>query len=328
MENKSGNSEINLLSQTTAQSDISSEENQDKQSNRKNVLILLLLISVIGNGFLYWMYWQEKSRANIVVTEKETIIVERENVKADLVQLQEDYSALQTSDQKIQAEVDEKRQQIAELLVEAEKHKSDAYFISKLKKETETLRKIMQGFVRTIDSLGIMNKSLLTENVHVRTQFLSEKEKTEQLSKEKDDLQGLINTGSKLSATETRATGVNVRAGGNKESVTKRARKMDKIKVSFTIRENTLAKKGSKEVFLRILTPDGKELSRALDDANSFSFRGLRGFFCARQTINYDNQEVPMALYAESKAGFIPGKYIVEVYCEQSLIGQTTLTLD
>jgi flagellar basal body-associated protein FliL len=307
---------------------VTPEAEQEKKPKKRILLVLLLLISLGGNGVLFWFYLQERNRANVVITEKETVIVERENIKADLVQLQTDYGTLQTSDKKIQGELDEKKEQIAKLIVEAEKHKNDAYFISKLKKETETLRKIMQGYVRTIDSLGIMNKTLLTENVHVRTQFLSEKEKAAQLSQDKENLQDVINVASLLKANGTKAMGINLRSGGKKESETKRARKTDKIKVTLTVAQNDIAKKGNRDVYLRIMTPDGKELARALDDANSFAFNGVRGFFCARQTIKYDNKEVPVALYAENKAGYIPGKYIIEVYCDQAMMGQTTLTLE
>ena len=307
---------------------VKTEGKNEKKSDKKSLFLTLLIVSVIGNGILFWLYWQERGRANTIITEKQTIIVERENIKSDLEKLKEDYGALETSDKKIQADVEEKKAQIEQLIVEADKHKNDGYYIAKLKKETETLRKIMVGYVHTIDSLNTQNKTLLTENVKVRTQYVSEQEKTTQLAKEKDDLQGVINTGSILRGSGTKAMGVNVRSGGKKESETSRARKADKIKVSLTIGENTIAKKGNREVYLRILTPDGKELARAMDDANSFSFNGVRGFFCARQTINYDNKELPLALYAESKNGFIPGKYIAEVYCEGSQIGQSTFTLE
>lgn len=304
------------------------ESKSIKRSNNKSVITVLFYFSLLANAILIWLYWQQKNRTDIVVTEKQTVIIERENIQSDLIQLQSEFSNLQTSDKKIQAELDEKKEQIAQLLIEAEKHKNDAYFISKLKKESETLRKIMQGYVRTIDSLGTLNKTLLTENVKVRTQYLSEQEKSSQLIREKDDLQGVINAGSILRATGTTATGVSIRSGGKRESTTSRARKVDKIKVELTISANSIAKKGTRDVFLRIITPDGKELARALDDANSFSFKGSRGFFCARQSIDYTNNEIPLVLYAENKAGYLPGKYIVEVYCEQSAIGQTTLELD
>jgi len=304
------------------------EAPKEKKSNRKTGLLIFAFLSLAGNGVLGWLYWQEKNRADTVKVEKETVVVERDNVKADLVQLQEDYGTLQTSDKKIQGELEDKKSQIAQLIVEADKHKNDAYYISKLKKETETLRKIMQGYVRTIDSLGVANKTLLTENVKVHSQFLSEREKATQLNKEKTELQDVINTGAILKASGIKAMGVKEKSGGKKESETTKARKVDKIKTTFTIGENSLAKKGNREVYMRILTPDGKELARALDDANSFSFRGVRGFFCSRQSVNYDNKEVPVAMYAENKAGFIAGKYMIEIYCEQNLIAQTTLTLE
>jgi hypothetical protein len=301
---------------------------KEKKSILSTLLLIFLLLSVAGNGVLGWLFWTEKNRANTIITEKETIIVERDNVKNDLVQLQTDYGSLKTNNKKIQADLDEKKEQIAGLIEEADKHKGDAYYISKLKKETATLRTIMQGYIHTIDSINTQNKTLLKENIKVRTQYLSETEKANELTKEKEDLQGVINTGSILKASGTKASGVSVRDGGKKESETKKARKSDKIKVTLTIGENSLAKKGNREVYLRVLTPDGKELARALDDANSFSFNGVRGFFCARQTISYDNKEIPVTLYAEDKNKFIPGKYIIEVYCEQNRIGQTAISLE
>ena len=46
---------------------------------------------------------------------------------------------------------------------EAKKHKNDTKIISQLKKETQTLRAIMQSYIRTIDSLGVLNKTLTDE---------------------------------------------------------------------------------------------------------------------------------------------------------------------
>ncbi|MBK6522221.1 MAG: hypothetical protein IPG08_07755, partial [Sphingobacteriaceae bacterium] len=52
-------------------------------------------------------------------------------------------------------------------MIEAKKHKGDAYFIAKLKKETETLRAIMQHYVVTIDSLNTLNQNLIVEKKNV-----------------------------------------------------------------------------------------------------------------------------------------------------------------
>jgi len=304
----------------------------DNQKKKKRLLLFLLwfflLFSIVGNGILYWLYLKERNRAQTVITEKKVVIVERDHTKQDLIQLQQDYSMIQTNNKKIQHELEEKKQQIAQLILDADKHKGDAWYIAKLQREGDNLRSIMKNYIRTIDSLNTSNKSLLKENVKVRTQYLSEKERASTLIKEKDELQNTINKGALLKVSSVKAAAVIVRRGGKKESETKKAHKANKIKVTGIIVENALASKGNKEVFLRVVTPDGKELARAIDDANSFSFNGVRGFFCAKEIIQYDNIEMPITLYAENKAGYLPGKYQIEIYCEEALIGQTTLILD
>ncbi len=148
-------------------------ENKPEEKKSKNrILWILLLLLLVGNGTFAWLWLQEKGRANSEVIVKEQVIVERDNVKTDLLALQQEYSTLQTSDKAVQAELEQKRSEIADLLVQAEKHKDDAYIISRLKKETETLRKIMQHYVVEIDSLNTMNKTIIAEKDKVNEERL------------------------------------------------------------------------------------------------------------------------------------------------------------
>ncbi len=57
---------------------------------------------------------------------------------------------------------------------------------------------------------------------------------------------------------------------GKKEAETTKARKTEKIKVSFTLGENKIAKTGEKTVYIRIMTPDGKEMAKSYDDNYKF----------------------------------------------------------
>ena len=120
------------------------------------------------------------------------------------------------------------------LMQQAEKYKNDPYIIAQLKKETETLRLIMQGFVHTIDSLKYINQQLTTErNVAVKS-LNEEKKTTSELKKEKGELQDKILQGSLLQATAISADGIFLRFGKKEVSTTK-GRKAEKIKVQFTI---------------------------------------------------------------------------------------------
>lgn len=299
---------------------------EEKKSSNKVLLILLILL-LLGNGTFAWLWWMEKTRANKTVVEKETVIVERDNVKSDLLELQQEYATLQTSDKGLQAELETKRAEIADLIVQAEKHKGDSYIISKLRKETETLRKIMQHYVVEIDSLNTLNKTITVEKDKVSADLTSEKDKTSQLSKDKEALQNTVNLGSVLKAENPTVKAVKFKSGGKKEVETTKASRVERIKVSFVLGENKIAKKGVKPVYVRIISPDGKEITKSQEDANMFKFNGSKGYFAAKQDVNYSNEEVAVDVFCPSPTGFIPGKYIITIGCDDVVIGESSIIL-
>ena len=305
------------------------EENTSNENRKKSGLLwILIALLAITNGVTFWMYTQEKNKAANEVIVKEQVIVERDNVKGELLQLQKDYANLQTNDKALQAEIDAKKAEIAQLLEDAEKHKGDAYIISKLKKESETLRQIMRGYVRTIDSLGTLNKTLIVEKDNVLKELDSEKGKTTTLNKEKEDLKATIQKGSILTCFNITAKGVKFKSGGKKESETSKASRTEKIKVSFSLGENKIAKAGEKTVFVRIVTPDGKEMAKNYDDNYRFSFDKSSGYFAGKQALNYANTEISGVTYCEGKDPLVAGNYIIEVVCDGVIIGNTSLRLD
>ncbi len=301
-------------------------QSEEKKPNNKLLLVLLGLL-LIGNGIFAWLWWQERGRANTVVVEKETVQVERDNVKADLMDLQQQYASLQTSDKMLNADLDEKRAKIAELLEQADKHKNDAYIISKLKKETETLRNIMKHYVIEIDSLNTLNKTIVAEKDKVTSDLNSEKDKTSKLSKDKEAMASTISLGSVLKAENPTATGVKFRSGGKKEVETTKASRVERIKVSFVLGENKIAKKGTRDVYIRITTPDGKEICKSPDEGNMVKFNGGKGFYAAKQEVSYSNEDVAVEVFCANPNPFIAGKYLIDIICDDVITGQTSITL-
>ncbi len=305
------------------------EENTSNENRKKSALLwVLIALLAITNGVTFWMYMQEKNKAANEIVVKEQVIVERDNVKGDLLQLQKDFENLQTNDKALQAEIDAKKTEIAQLLEDAEKHKGDSYIISKLRKESETLRQIMRGYVRTIDSLGTLNKTLIVEKDNVLKELDSEKGKTSNLNKEKEVLNATIQKGSILSCFNVVAKGVKFKSGGKKESETNKASRVQKIKVSFSLGENKIAKAGEKNVFIRIVTPDGKEMAKSYDDNYRFTFDKSSGYFAGKQSLNYANTEISGVTYCEGQGALVPGNYIIEISCDGVIIGGTSLRLD
>jgi len=304
-------------------------EEKEKSDKKRRLLIWFFITALIGtNAYTLWLLMKEKENGvrERVITEK--VVVEKDNIQADLLALQKDYATLQTNDAVMQKDIDEKRAKIEELIKEAAKHKGDARIIAQLKKETETLREIMKGYVRTIDSLNTLNQTLVAEKKTVLKQLGTEKEKQQTLIKEKEELKTTIAKGSVLSCFNVSAKAVVYKRGGKKESETTKARKASKIRVAFSLGENKIAKAGEKTVFIRIMTPDGKELAKSYDDNYKFSFNGSSGYFAGKTELNYANVEISGVSYCEGQGEFVPGNYLIEITCDGVVIGNTSLKLD
>lgn len=305
--------------------------NDEKENSRKRGALILwsvIILLLISNILTIWLW---KTTKNEVITERivtEQVVVERDNVKSDLLLLQRDYEGIKAKDAAMQLEIDANKERIAELIKEAEKHKGDAYVIAQLRKETETLRAIMKGFVRTIDSLNTLNINLVAEKKTVLKQLGVEKEKQTTLIKEKDELKSAIAKGSVLSCFNVSAKAVTYKRGGKKESETTKARKAQKIKVSFSLGENKIARPGEKTVYIRIMTPDGKEMAKNYDDNYKFTFNKSTGYYAGKETLNYANVEISGVTYCEGMDELIPGNYLIEITCDGVVIGNTSLKLD
>jgi len=304
------------------------EEKENKKKHGGIILWFVIGILMLTNGFTVWLLLNKKTEIveQKIITEK--IIVERDNVKNDLLVLKTDFESLKTNNKAMQADIDEKKARIEELIKEAEKHKGDSYIIGKLRKEAETLRTIMQGYVHTIDSLNTLNQTLVAEKKTVLKQLDVEKEKQNTLIKEKDELKTTIAKGSVLTCFNVIAKAVSFKRGGKKESETNKARKAEKIKVSFSLGENKIAKSGEKTVYIRIMTPDGKEMAKSYDDSYRFTFNKSNGYFAGKETLNYANTEITGVTYCEGQGDFVPGNYIIEIACDGVIIGSSSLKLD
>jgi hypothetical protein len=81
-------------------------------------------------------------------------------------------------------------------------------------------------------------------------------------------------------------------------------------------------------VYIRILTPDGKEMAKNYDENYKFSFDKNSGYFAGKETLNYANVEISGVTYCEGQDEYVPGKYLVEVACDGVVIGSTSFKLD
>lgn len=301
--------------------------NPPQEKKSRDIIFIVIIIILTGIcGLLGYLLTQQKTQIEIITVEKEKVSSEKESLKTELNDMLVQYEGMKTNNTELNSKLEEQETKIKELMVQAEKHKDDAYIIRKLKKETETLRVIMQGFVQTIDSLNTLNITLREEKKGVEKELGSQKEKYTDLEKEKENLAGQVKIGSRLRTKSISATPQKVKSS-NEHRETNRAKNTDVIRCCMMLDKNEIAKPGLKIIYMRAITPEGKVIAESNDEENQFSFNGVRGLFSLKKEIDYKNEEMEVCMYLEVKSEIPAGEYIVEVYSDEAEIGRTGFKL-
>ena len=303
---------------------ITEKSTTEKKGNTTNkLLIVVALLLFCFCGYLIWQNLELQKlleAGDIAYTE---ISSERDQVKGELETMLAQYEDMAANNEVLSEELIAEKEKIEELLKQA---KGKNWTIHKLRKETESLRTIMKGYVVQIDSLNQINGRLTEENKVVRTELSSEKTRTKDLTKQNKGLSGLVTVASYLKTSALKSFGVKVKSNNTgKES--DRAKKVGKIRTQFTILKNDITDPGKKWVYIRILTPDGKVFSEKTDDSNKFDFNGVRGLYSSKKQIDYNNQEQELSIDWIKSEGFPIGEYNVEVYADGVDIGKTKFSL-
>jgi hypothetical protein len=298
------------------------DNTQEKRSRSNTGLLLLVVLLLISNVIMLWMLMQRNKTVERTQQQVQTISTEKENVTHLLENMLASYDTLKTENEQITTEMEAQKAEVERLLDQV---KRGNYDLSKARKEAETLRRIMKGYVVTIDSLNQANQLLTAENVTIRQELGEVRGQREALKTKAEDLEVKITRGSVLHATSMTAGALFMRNNG-KQVDTDRAKRAEMIKSCFTIGENRVTSAGDKTLYMRVISPDGKVLPSG-DPDNRFRFNGVEGEYSARREVNYQNQPVDVCIFWNGNQELRTGQYLVEVYESGGLVQKTSFNL-
>ncbi|MGV8112182.1 hypothetical protein SDC9_24895 [bioreactor metagenome] len=297
--------------------------NVGNKSRNKSLIIIVILLAAMA--LLTWLYLSTRSRLGSLLEEKEkqrvelqheldSLITEHNNIKLEYGSFSDSLAA---KDSIIQANA-----------IEIRKLLDTQYEFYKVKKKLDRLRSISQGYLKQIDSLYTVNQELKAENEQIRSSYQMEQQKSSSLLKDKEALTEKVTMAAVLKAYKITASGV--RGSGDKERITDKAKRVEKVKVCFTLGENPLLSAGAKDIYIRIARPDKIILARGRGDDYSFSYKGEILQYTMRETVNYQNQAMDICTYwinRSAKENLPEGVYVVSVYTGDFEIGQTSFEL-
>lgn len=287
----------------------------DKSIRGYRIVIIILSAILVALSILYYSIHRQQ------MIDNELLQADRDSIQNDLGRLMTDYDNLQVTNDSISANLLVERERADSLMTRLKKERSwNLAKIKQYEKEVGTLRTIMRGYVRQIDSLSTLNKKLIRENVGFRKEISSANLRAEMAEEKAAELDNKVRIGAVLRARSISMIALNA----NSREVS-RIKNAARLRVDFTLSANELAAPGKKTVYVRITSPDGYVLTT--EAMPTFEFEGERLSYSAQREVEYDNtKDLDVGIFYTS-AGFTAGTYKVQLYCEGRLIGQAEIAM-
>lgn len=285
-----------------------------EKKNNNTLLWFLFAILIIALGAMAYLYWNQHTELTEMV---EQMTIEKEELQEEYEDLAiqfDGYQSLDIRNDSLQDLLSREQQRVQDLLEELRQAKaSNARRIAELKKELATVREVMKDYVRQIDSLNATNARLTQENIQVRQENRQYRTRNEELTQANTQLSETVTRAAMLEVTNCTLTTLN-----KNDRKTRIASHIRKLQWEFTIAKNITCQPGIKDLFVRVIDPDGTLLNES--ETRLFAFESGEIPYSVTQQFEYSGEAYDGTCFCpveEVKKGF----YTIDFFCDGNLIG-------
>ena len=298
-------------------------------ANTRGYKITIGIMAVII-AILLWMLLFTNEKVKVVTVEKEGIEAERMQLQTEFDSLMFQYDQIKSEYGDLTDSISAKDSIILANAREIKKLLAKTRDYHRIKRKLNYLRSIQQSYIDQLDSLYTVNHELQEKLEVAQKTIRKEKTRAQTLSKEKEELSKKVEIGSVIKAYNVQGIAYHLKGTKRREVETKKARRVDRIKICFTLAENKVAEAGKRTVYLRIARPDGEIIRKGDGNQYSFMYDGHRLQYSMKQEIDYTNKSMNLCLSwdKQSDQPAMKGTYEVSVFMDGEKIGSSSFTLD
>jgi len=285
-----------------------------REKQLKGLTIGLAVVAVALAGVLVWI-WFDRSKMI------DDLQVEKEDLSVQLLDLRQDYSQLSSLSDSLNVQLDMEREKVDQLIERVQKTEAtNRAKIREYEKELGTLRSIMRHYIVQIDSLNTLNTALREEAMTARDEARRSQREYNALRSTADEYARKVEVGSVVKGRNYHLTAV---MSNGKD--TDRSRRTEKLKCCLFLMENEIARKGLRQVYIRVKGPDGILMTGR--DESVFTSAEETLIYSATREVDYQGSDVEICIYFGQPGIFKKGIYSVDVYTSETKLGSVEVQL-
>ncbi len=284
---------------------------------RKIKRIIFALGSVVVLLFIS-LVWQS-ARFEQQVALKTQFIEEKNALRDDLDDLIDEHELLKDEHSELNDQLQERDSVIRSYAADIKKLLRSEGQLKEAKRKIARLKQISRKYITAIDSLLTLNTNLVFENDSVKKANRIIVSRNRTLEQKNQQLSDRVSTASILKAIDIDVEGLYYRASGREVS-TSRANKIQNFRICFSILENKVTDAGPKEMFIRIIAPDGSVLNVA-NQIQEIELPDTSLQYSFSYPFEYSNQNISDCVLWTRGNVLSVGDYRFELIIENEVIG-------
>ncbi|MDX1277522.1 chromosome partitioning protein ParA [Oceanihabitans sediminis] len=281
------------------------------------VALGIAIALLVGTGFYASQLYQEKKENEIQLTKDKDLIMN------DLNNMAKQYEIAIGENEVTNKKLVEAKERIQGLIDSLKVSEANVGTLWRYKQKYVALQKEMDVLLVENDKLKVENQLLTTSLDSTRVRLEERTMFTDSLLVQNTALAEVVETAKVLSTVGLKGFGVIERSSG-KLIPTERARRVDKIRVCYTVTKNNLVQAGDQEFYVQVIDPNNNILGE--NEQVTFGEQTLN--YSVISKFNYENVALDVCEFvAPRDEDFEKGRYIVNVFNDKELISSSEFTL-
>ena len=288
---------------------------------KKPVVISIIAVMAVGIAALLFLNLHQKKQMDAIVEQMEYEKSELEDEYEDLALQFDGYQQMDIKNDSLQERLAQEQQRVQDLLEELRITKvTNARRIAELKKELATVRAVMKGYVRQIDSLNATNQRLTVENQQYRQENQQVKQQNTQLATMNTKLTETVSRASMLEVSTCTMVTLN-----KHDHKTRLVSQIRKLQFNYTIAKNITCEPGLKMLYVRLIDPNGNLLGE--ENNLLFHFENEDIPYSVAQEFEYAGEEYQGTIYWPLADEPQTGLYNADFFADGNLIGSIPFSI-
>lgn len=293
------------------------ENKSEKTSRSLKVILGILAVLLLVTAFYTFNLHKESEE-----TRKE-LVAEKALVLKDLNNMAEQYDIAIGENQLANGKLVDARERIKGLIDSLKASEGSVKSLWRYKKKYLSLQEEMDGLLAENDSLKVENRLLATSLDSTKVQLVERTMFTDSLLVQNTELAEIVDNAAVLSTVGLKGFGVIERSSGKLVPMS-RARRVDKIRVCFTVPKNELVQSGDKEFFIQVIDPK----SNVLGENAQVQFEEKVLNYSLVSKFNYESSNLDVCEFiSKGDEKFEKGDYRVNVFSQGNLISTSQFSL-